>query len=222
MTDAAAVVYVVDDDESVRRGLARVLRFAGFRVEAFASAEDFLAHYRAPAPGCLVLDVQMPGRSGLELQRLLGEGDIPLPVVFITGHGDIPMAVRAMRAGAVDFLPKPVLKDDLLAAVRRALASAAHEREGRDEVAAVRRRWESLTEREREVLALVVSGMLNKQVGRQLGVTEKTVKFHRGNVMEKMGADSLADLVRMAEKIGISARPPVLDQGPVPTGTGKG
>ncbi len=204
MTDATPVVYVVDDDESVRRCLDRMLRFAGHRVETFASAEEFLRHYRAPAPGCLILDLQMPGRSGLELQQLLLDGDVPLPVVFLTGHGDIPMTVRAMRGGAVDFLTKPFDKDDLLTAVRRALDAAAHDRAGRDEVTAIRRRAAGLTEREREVMILVVSGMLNKRVGHRLGVTEKTVKFHRGNVMHKMGANSLADLVRMAEKIGIT------------------
>lgn len=204
MTDAAAIVYVIDDDDSVRKGLDRLLRFAGYRTETFASADEFLRHDRSEARGCLILDVQMPGRSGLELQRLLIDGGVPLPVVFITGHGDIPMAVRAMRAGAVDFLPKPFGTDELLAAVRRALESAAHAREGRDEVAALRRRVAELTPREREVLALVVSGMRNKQVGRQIGVTEKTVKFHRGNAMKKMGAASLAELVRMAEKAGIA------------------
>jgi FixJ family two-component response regulator len=206
MTDAG-VVYVVDDDESVRKSLGRMLRFAGFRAETFDSAEEFLVHDRAQCPGCLILDVEMPGRNGLELQRLLNEGHIPLSVVFVTGHGDIPMSVRAMKAGAADFLTKPFVKDDLLAAVRRALESAAHDREGRDEVEAIRRRAADLTDREREVLTLVVSGMLNKLVGHRLGVTEKTVKFHRGNVMKKMRADSLADLVRMAEKIGVTSEP---------------
>jgi FixJ family two-component response regulator len=203
MTTGPAVVYVVDDDDSVRKGLGRMLRFAGYRTEAFPSAEDFLRHNRVAAPGCLILDVQMPGRNGLELHQLLNDGHVSLPVVFITGHGDIPMTVRAMKAGAVDFLPKPFAKDELLAAVRRALTTAAHDREERDEIAALRRRAATLTDRERGVMALVVSGMLNKQVGHRLGVTEKTVKFHRGNVMHKMGADSLAGLVRMAEKVGI-------------------
>jgi FixJ family two-component response regulator len=200
----AAVVYVVDDDDSVRKCLGRMLRFAGFRAEMFASAEDFLAHDRAAGPGCLILDVEMPGRSGLELQRLLNEGHIPLPVIFITGHGNIPMSVSAMKAGAADFLTKPYDKDELLAAVRRALENAAHDRECRDEIDSIRRRAATLTAREHEVLGLVVSGMMNKQVGHRLGVTEKTVKFHRGNVMHRMRAASLADLVRMAGKIGIT------------------
>lgn len=207
MTAAEAVVYVVDDDESVRRGLGRMLRFAGYRTETFASADEFLRQDRGRAPGCLILDVQMPGRSGLDLQRLLNGDDRPLPVIFLTAHGDIPMTVRAMKAGAADFFPKPFSKDDLLAAIRRAVATAARDRQGRDEVEAVRRRAATLTDREREVMTLVVGGMLNKQVGHRLGVTEKTVKFHRGNVMEKMAASSLADLVRMAGKIGVGPAP---------------
>jgi FixJ family two-component response regulator len=203
MTETTSIVYVVDDDDSVRKGLGRMLRFAGFSIQTFASAEEFLLHDRTNSPGCLILDVQMPGLDGLGLQRALNDSDIPLPVIFITGHGDIPMSVRAMRAGALDFLPKPFSKDDLLAAVRRGLEKAAHDRGGRDEVAAIRQRVAGLTLREREVLTLVVRGMLNKQVGHRLRVTEKTVKFHRGNVMQKMKADSLADLVRMAEKGGI-------------------
>jgi FixJ family two-component response regulator len=204
MTPTAAVVYVVDDDGSMRKCLDRTLRFAGYRTETFASAEEFLRHSRAPGLGCLILDVQMPGRSGLELQQLLHEGEIALPVIFLTGHGDIPMTVRAMRQGAVDFLTKPFDRNELLGAVRRAIEAAAHDRVGRDEVVTIQRRAADLTEREREVMILVVSGMLNKRVGHRLGVTEKTVKFHRGNVMHKMRARSLADLVRMAEKIGIT------------------
>jgi FixJ family two-component response regulator len=206
MTEAPAVVYVVDDDDSVRKSLGRMLRFAGFRAELFASAEDFLTHERAPVPGCLILDVQMPGRSGLELQRLLNEGHIVLPVIFVSGHGDIPMTVQAMKAGAFDFLTKPFKKEALLAAVRRALESAILHRGDELETEAIRQRTATLTDREREVLPLVVSGMPNKQIGHRLGVSEKTVKFHRGNVMRKMRADSLPDLVRMAGKIGISPK----------------
>jgi FixJ family two-component response regulator len=158
-------------------------------------------------PGCLVLDVQLPGLDGLGLQRTLDEANVRLPIVFITGHGDIPMSVRAMKAGAVDFLPKPFDDEDLLKAVRQAIASDELARRGDAEVVAIRGRAESLTSREREVLALVVGGLLNKQVGRRLGVVERTVKAHRARVMRKMGARSLAELVRMAQKIGVNAPP---------------
>lgn len=205
MTDAAPIVFVVDDDASVRNALSRLLGAAGLRAEAFASAQEFLRYDRPDAPCCLVLDVQMPGLNGLELQHALGEVSIGLPIIFITGYGDIPMSVRAMKAGAVDFLPKPFDDGDLLDAVRKAIAKDVQAGRERAEVSEIRRRAGSLTPREREVMALVVGGMLNKQIGRVLGVTEKTIKVHRGQVMRKMRAGSLAELVRLAEKVGFAA-----------------
>ena len=207
MTNAVPTVFVVDDDASVRKALSRLLRSAGLGVETFASAQDFLRHERPDAPGCLVLDVQMPGLDGLGLQQVLNERSRALPIVFITGHGDIPMSVRAMKAGAVDFLPKPFHGQTLLNAVRQAVAKGTRARQDEAEVSELRRRAATLTPREREVLALVVSGLLNKQAGFKLGVREKTIKVHRGQVMRKMRADSLADLVRMAEKLEIQAQP---------------
>jgi FixJ family two-component response regulator len=200
-------VYVVDDDESVRKALGRLLRSAGLRVETFASAQDYLGHDGADVPGCLVLDVYLPGLDGLELQRALNEAKDSLPIVFITGHGDIPMTVRAMKAGAVDFLPKPFDDRDLLAAVRQAVANDVQARQAKAKVSEVRQRVESLTPREREVLALVVSGLMNKQIGHRLGVTVKTVKVHRSQVMRKMNARSLAELVHLAERIGVTSPP---------------
>jgi FixJ family two-component response regulator len=208
MTDAVPLVFVVDDDPSVRRALGRLLKASGFGVDGFASAEEFLKHPPPDRPACVVLDVKMPGLGGLGLQRTLAERAAGLPIVFITGHGDIPMTVRAMKAGAVDFLPKPFNDQDLLAAVRQALARNAQARQAGADLAEIRRRAESLSPREREVMALVVSGKLNKQAGHQLGVTEKTIKAHRAQVMRKMHADSLAELVRMAERLGIPALPP--------------
>jgi FixJ family two-component response regulator len=208
MSDAAPIVFVIDDDASVRKALGRLLKAVGFRAETFASAEEFLEHPLPDVPACVILDVNMPGLNGLDLQRALVEGGAGLPVVFLTGHGDIPMTVRAMKAGAVDFLRKPFDDQDLLAAVRQALAGSAQVRRAAVEVDEIRRRAESLSPREREVLPLVVSGLLNKQTGHKLGVTEKTVKAHRAQVMRKMRADSLAELVRLAERIGVRAAPP--------------
>ena len=207
MRDSDAVVFVVDDDPSVRKALGRLLRAAGFRAEAFATADEFLRRPAPEAPACVILDVQLPGPSGLDLQRALAERDADLPVVFITGHGDIPMSVRAMKAGAADFLPKPVDEEQLLAAVREAVARHALARRAGAEVDDLRRRAAILSPREREVLALVVSGLLNKQVGYRLAVTEKTVKAHRAQVMRKMRAASLAELVGMAARIGLTPPP---------------
>jgi FixJ family two-component response regulator len=208
MTDPAAVVFVVDDDDSVRKALGRLLKSAGLRAEVFPSAEEFLQRALPDQPVCLVLDVSMPGLSGLDLQHLLAERNVVLPIVFITGHGDIPMTVQAMKGGAVDFLPKPFHGQDLLAAVRVGINRHVQARQVEKERAEIRQRAASLSPREREVMALVVTGMLNKHVGQQLGVTEKTVKVHRAQVMRKMQAASLAELVRLAEKIGLPAPPP--------------
>jgi FixJ family two-component response regulator len=207
MTDSTPTVFVVDDDPSVRRALGRLLKTAGFAVEAFASAEAFLDRPPPDGPACLVLDVSMPGLNGLEAQRALIERNAGIPIVFVTGHGDIPMTVRAMRAGATDFLPKPCHGPDFVAAVRRAIALHTQARQTRSQSAGLRGRAEALTPREREVMWLVVTGMLNKQTGHRLGVTEKTIKVHRARVMHKMGADSLAELVRMAEQLRAESAP---------------
>lgn len=206
MTDPAPIVFVIDDDPSVRRALGRLLRSAGWCVEVFASADEFLKHSLPDVPACIILDVQMPGLNGMGLQRTLAKKNSSLPIVFISGHGDIPTTVRAMKAGASDFLPKPFNDRDLLKAVRQAIARHAQARRAGAELAKLRQRAESLSPREREVMALVVSGMLNKHAGHQLGVTEKTIKAHRAQVMHKMLARSLAELVRMAEKIGGKSR----------------
>jgi len=196
-------VFVVDDDASVRGALARLLHSAGYQTETFASAEGFLAQSRFDAPGCILLDVRMPGLNGLELQQALAAANRQLPIVFITGHGDVPMSVRAMKAGAEDFLPKPFDDEELLKAVARALNKSQREQNERTEVAEIRRRLSSLTPREREVLCHVVAGQLNKQIAADLSIAEKTIKVHRGRVMEKMGASSLAGLVAMTGRIGI-------------------
>jgi RNA polymerase sigma factor (sigma-70 family) len=207
MTHPVPLVLVVDDDLSVRVALDRLLKSHGFGVEVFASGEELLGRPLPDVPACVLLDVRMPGLSGLELQRILAERKPDLPLVFLTGHGDIPITVRAMKAGAVDFLAKPCNDQDLLAAIREALARQARAREANAELAAIRQRAASLSPREREVMALVVRGLLNKQVGQQLGVTEKTVKAHRAQVMRKMQAASLAELVRLAERAGVSSSP---------------
>jgi len=197
-------VFLVDDDASVRRALARLIKSAGHQVQAFSSAREFLDTVPQTAgPACLVLDIRMPGLSGIDLQRQLQATSHTLPIIFITGHGDIPMSVKAIKAGAVDFLPKPVKDTDLLRAIEQAVARSVHDRAERDELEDIQRRVEKLTPREREVMALVVRGLLNKQIAFELGTVEKTIKVHRARVMKKMQVGSLAELVRVAEKVGI-------------------
>ena len=198
-------VFLVDDDVSVRKALARLIRSAGYDVQAFASAQEFLDHanFKNQGPACLVLDVRMPGLSGIDLQHELQDRNTLLPIIFITGHGDIPMSVKAMKEGAVDFLPKPVKEKELLRAIDQALARADQEQAERMELEDIQRRLERLTQREREVMTLVVRGFLNKQIASELGTVEKTIKVHRAHVMEKMEVDSLAELVRVAERGGI-------------------
>jgi FixJ family two-component response regulator len=198
-------VFLVDDDDSVRRALTRLIKSAGYAVEGFASASEFLECWRVTneGPACLILDIRMPGLSGLDLQKELQSANALLPIIFITGHGDIPMSVKAMKDGAVDFLPKPVKDKVLLKAIEQALERAVQERSVHDELDTIHRRLDSLTPRELEVLRLVISGMLNKQIAYQLGTVEKTIKVHRARVMEKMEVQSLAELVRLAERAGI-------------------
>ena len=198
------VVYVVDDDESICRALGRLFRSVGLPVETFRSAKEFLDYNRPPGPACLVLDVRLPGPSGLELQEALSRAGRELPIVFITGHGDVPSSVRAMKAGAVDFLQKPFNDQELLDCVQRALTRSREQRAeqaARDEIQS---RVDTLTPREREVLLHVVTGKLNKQIAGDLNITEKTIKVHRGRVMQKMQANSVADLVRMVQKAGVA------------------
>jgi FixJ family two-component response regulator len=205
MKTGEPIVFVVDDDPSVRETLADLIASVGLSVLAFKSAQEFLESRRPDAPACLVLDVRLPGLSGLDLQRELLSTQAQIPIIFITGHGDIPMSVRAMKEGAVEFLPKPFRDQDLLDAIQHAIEIDRVARRERTIVAEVRRCYESLTKREREVMNLVVSGLLNKQIAAQLGSSETTVKMHRGQIMHKMKAQSAVQLARMAEKIGITS-----------------
>ena len=200
-----AIIAIVDDDRSVRRGLERLIRSAGWKAETFASAQEFLARPGAEAPSCLVLDLQLPGLSGLDLQKRMAEVGLEIPIVFLTGHGDIPASVQAMKAGAIEFLTKPVDEQDLLNAIQEAVERDRRVRQQHAEMHELERRYESLSAREQEVMQQVVSGLLNKQIASELNITEFTVKFHRGHIMRKMRADSLADLVRMAENLGIDS-----------------
>ena len=207
MSMATPIVFIVDDDVSVRESLELLIRCEGWQPETFASAQEFLARPRALVPSCLVLDVSLPGLNGLELQKRVAAERTDMPIIFITGHGDVPMSVEAMKAGAVEFLTKPFSDEVMLSAIRQALERSRVALRQEAEVQVLRKRYASLTPRERQVMALVVAGLLNKQVGGELGISEITVKAHRGKVMQKMKADSLADLVRMAARLRLASAP---------------
>jgi FixJ family two-component response regulator len=206
MKEPDPIVFIIDDDRLIREGLQSLIRSVGLRVETFASAHEFLAAKLPDAPACLILDVRMPGLSGLDLQLKLTDASIQIPIIFITGHGDIPMSVRAMKEGAHEFLTKPVRGQDLLDAVQKAIASDRELRKDRAELGEIRARFESVTPREKEVLDRVVAGLLNKQIADELGTSELTVKTHRAHLMQKTQAESLAHLVRMAERIRTNPR----------------
>jgi FixJ family two-component response regulator len=210
--EADPIVFVVDDDLAVREGIESLLRSVGLRVETFRTAQDFSRHSRPDAPACVVLDVRLPGLSGLDLQRELMRTGAPIPIIFITGHGDVPMSVQAMKAGAVEFLTKPFREQELLDAIREAIGRDRVARRQREELEELRRRYESLTPREREVMGRVVDGLLNKQIASDLGTTEITVKVQRAQVMKKMHAESLAELVKLSVQLGLStpgSNPPI-------------
>ncbi|HXX44854.1 MAG TPA: response regulator transcription factor [Candidatus Acidoferrales bacterium] len=206
MSERSSMVFVVDDDASVREAVGNLLESVGVRSESFASAEEFLHARRPDEPSCLLLDVRLPGLNGLEFQEVLHKAGIRIPIVFITAHGEVPMASRAMKAGAVDFLTKPFQKQELLTAVHQAIDRDRVARKAEAAISRVRSKWEKLTPREREVMDLVVAGLMNKEIAAKLGVTEITVKVHRGRVMEKMEADSLPELVRMSERLKSAPR----------------
>jgi FixJ family two-component response regulator len=201
--ESNAIIAIVDDDSSAREGLESLIQSAGWRAETFASAQDFLDRPGAEAPSCLVLDLQLPGLSGLDLQKRMSEVGLEIPIVFLTGHGNIPASVKAMKAGAVEFLTKPFDEEELLQAIQEAIQRDRRTRQRHAELRELRDRYESLTTREQQVMQQVVSGLLNKQIAAELNITEFTVKIHRGHVRRKMRADSLADLVRMADHLGI-------------------
>jgi RNA polymerase sigma factor (sigma-70 family) len=198
------VVFVIDDDPSMRGAIKRLLEAMGFRVETFGSGQDFLKTELPDAPACVIMDVRLPGSSGLDLQREMTERGINIPIIFITGHGDIPMSVQAMKAGAVEFLTKPFRDQDLLDAISQAIKRDRAARRQWADLAELREHLDTLTRREREVMMMVVAGMLNKQIASELGISEKTIKVHRSNVMHKMHAGSLAELVRMVDKLGLN------------------
>ncbi len=202
-----SIVFIVDDDISVRESLELLIGSQGWQAETFESAKEFLDRTRVLVPSCLILDVSLPGLNGLELQKRVAVDRTEMPIIFITGHGDVPMSVEAMKAGAVEFLTKPLSKDVLLSAIRNALDRSRTALTDKAEMQTLRDRYASLTPREREVMTLVISGLLNKQVGGELGICENTVKFHRAQAIQKMKADSLADLVRMAARLGLTGAP---------------
>jgi FixJ family two-component response regulator len=203
MTPSEPIIHVVDDDASLRTAITRLLRAAKYEVRGYASSSEFLGSNASAAPGCILLDLRMPGASGFDVQQSLAKTEDRLPIIFLSGHGDIPDSVRAMKSGAVDFLTKPVRRETLLRAVESALERNAAERKSRAHLHELRARYEALTAREREVLAHVISGKLNKQIGYDLGTTERTIKAHRGSIMDKLGVHSVAELTRMAQELGV-------------------